>query len=109
MKYDEEDQVWCVVMFGLPTETRDQRRAATLFRNKLLDAGYSMIQYSVYARYSPTISGNRQTVSFVKRALPDYGEVRIVHISDMQWSMMQRFYGRRKQESEIKPEMLALF
>lgn len=109
MKFDKEDQVWCVVMFDLPTETRDQRRAATLFRNKLLDAGYSMIQYSVYARYSPTLASNRQTVNFVRRELPDYGEVRIVHISDMQWSLMQRFYGRTEEKSETKPELLALF
>ncbi|KFF31261.1 CRISPR-associated protein Cas2 [Bifidobacterium bombi DSM 19703] len=101
--------MWCVVMFDLPTNTKDQRRAASLFRNKLLDAGYSMIQFSVYAKYSPTLANNRQTVQFVKKELPDYGEVRILHITDRQWSMMQRFYGRTPKKTEQKPEELALF
>ena len=39
-----------LVFFDLPVKTRDQRRAATRFRNFLLGDGYHMVQYSVYAR-----------------------------------------------------------
>lgn len=37
-------------MFDLPVMTDDERRTATRFRKELLDSGYLMIQFSVYAR-----------------------------------------------------------
>lgn len=37
-------------MFDLPVMTDKERKAATRFRNDLLDNGYLMIQFSVYAR-----------------------------------------------------------
>lgn len=39
-----------LVFFDLPVKTREQRRAATRFRNFLLGDGYYMVQYSVYTR-----------------------------------------------------------
>lgn len=45
---------WLVVMFDLPTLTPVERRNAALFRKRLLEDGYLMIQYSVYARLRDT-------------------------------------------------------
>lgn len=54
MKTDEDSGgMWCMVMFDLPVKTTRQRREAMRFRNLLLDMGYGMVQYSVYARYTP--------------------------------------------------------
>ncbi len=39
-----------MVFFDLPVQTKAQRREATRFRSFLLNDGYHMIQYSVYAR-----------------------------------------------------------
>ena len=41
------------VFFDLPTNTKAERRAATQFRKFLLDDGFDMLQYSVYARLCP--------------------------------------------------------
>jgi CRISPR-associated protein Cas2 len=41
---------WLIVLFDLPTDTKEERYQATRFRNRLLDLGYLMLQYSVYAR-----------------------------------------------------------
>ena len=43
--------MWLVVLFDLPADTKDARRAYTDFRNNLLDNGFTMMQYSVYSRY----------------------------------------------------------
>lgn len=92
MKRDEDSGgMWCLVMFDLPVKTKRQRHAATVFRNMLLDMGYGMVQYSVYVRYTPTQSGNRATVKMIKDNLPANGLVRILHISDHQWSTAARF------------------
>ena len=49
---------WLMVCFDLPVMTKKQRKVATQFRKSLLDDGYQMIQYSVYAR--PCVTFSRQ-------------------------------------------------
>ena len=39
-----------MVFFDLPTVTKTERRAYTLFRRFLLNDGFDMIQFSVYGR-----------------------------------------------------------
>ena len=41
---------WLMVAFDLPVKTKEERKRATDFRNFLLDDGFQMIQFSVYAR-----------------------------------------------------------
>ena len=102
MKKDEDsDGMWCLVMFDLPVKTRRQRREATEFRN--------MVQYSVYARYTPTQSGNRSTVIAIKENLPPDGIVRILHVSDHQWSTALRFSSSKQVEANETPDYFTLF
>ncbi len=41
---------WLMAMFDLPVMTKKERKVASRFRNDLLDQGFLMIQFSVYAR-----------------------------------------------------------
>lgn len=43
--------MWMIVMFDLPVVEKAERRAATEFRNSLLDLGFEMSQFSVYMRF----------------------------------------------------------
>ena len=43
--------MWILVMFDLPVGTKEQMRAATRFREYLLDEGFEMAQFSIYARF----------------------------------------------------------
>ncbi len=43
--------MWLMVMFDLPVTEKEQRKEATYFRNRLLDLGFEMIQFSVYMRF----------------------------------------------------------
>ena len=45
----------------------------------------------------------------IKRALPPDGEVRIVRITDKQFSMMEVFFGKKREKTEIAPEQLQFF
>lgn len=101
--------MWCLVMFDLPVATKQQRREATQFRNLLLDLGYAMVQFSVYVRYTPTQSGNRSTVAIVKENLPAGGKVRILHVTDKQWSSAQRFSASKPENIDETPSLLTLF
>src|SRR3546814_3979615 len=43
--------MWIFVMFDLPVGTKKQMHDATKFREFLLDQGFEMSQFSVYARF----------------------------------------------------------
>ena len=43
--------MWILVMFDLPVVEPQERKAATGFRNALLDMGFEMTQFSVYLRF----------------------------------------------------------
>ncbi|CAG0909178.1 unnamed protein product [Cyprideis torosa] len=46
--------MWILVLFDLPTETKKERRDASIFRKKLIQDGFSMFQFSIYLRHCPS-------------------------------------------------------
>jgi len=105
----KDDAMWSVVMFDLPVKTKMQQREANRFRNLLLNLGYSMVQYSVYVRFLPIASGATVPVKTIKKGLPPQGEVRIVHVTDKQWSKGLRFANTAEYEPENPPDQLTIF
>jgi CRISPR-associated protein Cas2 len=76
---------WILVMFDLPVLTPDERKTAARFRHDLLDEGYLMLQWSVYAR--PCISYEQMDthIARVKKMTPAAGNVRLMFLTDQQW------------------------
>lgn len=109
MRPRPEDAVWCLIMFDLPVQTKTQRREATKFRKLLVDSGYALIQYSIYGKYSPTIQSNMAIERFIKAHLPQDGEVRMLHLTDCQWSTATRIVARKPCNQEGAPEQFSLF
>lgn len=105
----KDDSVWCLVMFDLPVATSRQRREANSFRNLLLDDGFSMVQFSVYVRYLPLGSQLHHIAKSLKANLPDQGEVRIVPMTDRQWSEAFRFSNGTPVKAEKTPDQLQIF
>ncbi|MGC8697432.1 MAG: CRISPR-associated endonuclease Cas2, partial [Halothiobacillus sp.] len=50
MSYETRRFMRLMVFFDLPTLTREDKRAYTLFRRFLIQDGYDMLQWSVYGR-----------------------------------------------------------
>jgi CRISPR-associated protein Cas2 len=102
---------WLIVAFDLPVLTKEQRKAATDFRNFLIDDGYQMIQYSVYAR--PCVSFSRQEthIARVKHNLPDEGSVRAIFVTRSQWerSFVIQGFPASQVEAEKLPEQIQLW
>ncbi len=109
MRPKPEDAMWCLIMFDLPVQSKEQRKEATKFRKLLIDSGYALIQYSVYGKYSPTIQSNMAVERFIKANLPKDGEVRILHLTDSQWSTATRIVAQKPREQESACEQFALF
>jgi CRISPR-associated protein Cas2 len=104
--------LWLHVLYDLPVTSKPKQKAATQFRDFLLDLGFEMSQYSVYQR---CCSGKEMADSLVKKIeanLPRYGKIHIISITDKQYEKMVTFRGtsegmrRRKPEN---PDQLTLF
>ncbi len=101
--------MWIFVMFDLPVGTREQSRAATKFREFLLDEGFEKSQFSVYARFC---NGKEQYETYLRRVeskLPDRGDVHILSFTDRQYENIVRFSGQRRRRQRKNPDQLALF
>jgi len=100
--------MWMIVMFDLPVVEPEDRRAATRFRNYLLDEGFTMAQYSVCYRL---LSGKEAVESLAKRietSVPEYGVVQMLTVTDKQYENIQTFRGKERVGQE-KPSQLVLF
>ena len=101
--------MWIFVMFDLPVGTKPEARAATKFREFLLDQGFEMSQFSVYARFC---NGKEQFAAYIRRIesnLPDRGDIHVLTFTDKQYENIVRFSSQRRQKERKNPEQLALF
>ena len=73
--------MWILVFFDLPTETKRERKAASLFRKKLIDDGFTMFQFSIYLRHCPSRENAKVHTKRVKLSLPKHGKVCILEIT----------------------------
>ena len=101
--------MWTIVMFDLPTHDEEARKEYTGFRKYLLQNGYTMMQYSVYLRHHASTENAIVHTQRVKKALPPKGEVRVIRITDKQFSLMEVFHGKSRQQTEKAPSQLQFF
>lgn len=96
-------------MFDLPVKTKEERLRAGQYRNLLLDKGFGRIQLSVYVKYYINATGSTRDVGTLKQNIPPRGQVRMLYISDRQWSSTIHFEGPKRRKPEAPPDQLLLF
>lgn len=101
--------VWLFAMFDLPVYDKQARKRYAQFRKRLLSLGFSMLQFSVYARHCRSEESSRSICGEVRAALPDEGQVRLVMVTDRQFAKMEVFVGRKRRQSEEPPAQFMLF
>lgn len=101
--------VWLLVMFDLPVGTKPERRAATKFRNWLLDEGYEMSQFSIYMRFCAAKEQADRRVRDISRNRPGKGQIHVLSVTDKQFGDMVVFREGERHKSRSVPEQLALF
>jgi len=101
--------MWMMVMFDLPVIESEERKRATAFRNRLMDEGFEMSQFSVYTRFVGT---REMCVPFIKRiksyAPPD-GHITILMFTDKQYHEIINIENRTPVNMADTPSQLALF
>lgn len=108
-EFSEYLAMWLFAMFDLPVDTRDARRQYTRFRKALLTNGFTMLQYSVYARYCPSEEASCVHFRRVRAALPPDGQVRLLFVTDRQFGKMEVYYGKNRKPVEDPPAQMMLF
>lgn len=99
--------MWIMVMFDLPTDSSLARRRYREFREKLLKRGFTMLQFSVYARHCASQEKTDVIVKAILGSLPPEGEVRIIRFTDKQFERMQVFLGKSNKPTEHAPEQIS--
>jgi len=107
--FSEYRAVWLIVMFDLPVTTSEGKKNYVRFRNRLLDEGFTMLQFSVYTRFFGSIESAAPHKKKIKKHLPPDGKVKILTITDKQFGKIDNFQGKKTVPNEEKPSQLALF
>lgn len=101
--------MWIMVLFDLPVKTKSQRKAANKYRRFLQGNGFAMLQLSVYIRWCITPKSTDAVITTVRDRIPPEGLVRIIRLTDEQWSKTIAFFGKKEVEAGTKPSQLVLF
>ncbi len=101
--------MWILVMFDLPTDTKPHRKAATTFRNFLLDEGFERSQFSVYARFVNGKEAFRTRVTRIERNLPALGDIQILNFTDRQYRDIVHFSDQGRRKARENPQQLVMF
>jgi CRISPR-associated protein Cas2 len=102
--------MWIFVMFDLPVGTEKERKDATSFRKRLLNDGFTMLQFSIYIRCCPSFEYAETHIRRVRDMIPARGLISIVTITDKQFSQIRNFMGKVEVRSEHEaPVQLEMF
>ena len=101
--------MWLFTMFDLPVDSREARRHYAEFRKTLVKHGFSMLQFSVYARYHASEEAAELHRGVIKASLPPDGHVRILAVTDRQFGKMENYIGKKRATTEKPPTQLELF
>ena len=101
--------MWTIVCFDLPTEKPKHKKAYVRFRRELLAMGFSMLQYSVYARFAASDEIDKAVRGQICDVLPEWGQVRVLSLTDRQFEKQALFVGKIREKVESAPQQILLF
>ena len=84
-----------IIMFDIPTETIEDKKAYRKFRKFLLSEGFLMHQYSVYSRLLLNGNANSLLVGRLKANNPNKGFITILTVTEKQFARMV-YYTEKK-------------
>ena len=87
----EYRNMWVLVLFDLPTETKKDKRAYADFRKNLQKDGFTMFQFSIYVRHCASSENAAVHIKRVKSFLPEYAQIGIMCITDNQYRYIELF------------------
>lgn len=91
-----------LVMFDLPTITKENKTDYLKFRNALISEGFIMIQFSIYSRFCKNDSEYAKYLRKIKKIAPKTsGDIRIFNVTENQYKKMHLISSKKKSDEEL--------
>ncbi|KEY47637.1 CRISPR-associated protein Cas2 [Streptococcus equinus] len=84
-----------ILMFDMPTETVEERKAYRKFRKFLLSEGFIMHQFSVYSKLLLNNSANKAMIDRLQSNNPKKGSITLLTVTEKQFARMIYLNGER--------------
>ena len=84
-----------LLMFDMPTETADERKAYRKFRKFLINEGFIMHQFSVYSKLLLNNSASNAMLERLKANNPKKGNITLLTVTEKQFARMIYLNGQR--------------
>ncbi|MGV3465705.1 MAG: CRISPR-associated endonuclease Cas2 [Heyndrickxia sp.] len=98
-----------MLFFDLPMNTAAERRVYAKFRKYLINNGFTMLQFSVYAKIFPNRISLVQYIEGLKRNIPTKGSIRIMGVTEKQYEKMLILVGGKSiQEEKITDDPMVI-
>ena len=98
-----------MVFFDLPTDTKKERKVATVCRQNRIKDGFTLFQFSIYIRPGGSKENMGVHIKRVSSFIPTYGKVGVMGITDKQFEEIKLFYGQKPQRPNAPGAQLELF
>ncbi len=99
-----------LILFDLPMVSKKDKKQYTDFRRFLIRDGYSMVQYSVYARICPNLDTVQTHIKRLEMSAPEHGAVRSIVVTNKQYAEAKIITGKWKpQEKMVREQQISLF
>ncbi|HFU3799311.1 TPA: CRISPR-associated endonuclease Cas2 [Streptococcus suis] len=82
-----------ILMFDMPTDTAEERKAYRKFRKFLLSEGFIMHQFSVYSKLLLNNSANTAMIARLKENNPRKGNITLLTVTEKQFARMIYLHG----------------
>ncbi|WP_253248344.1 CRISPR-associated endonuclease Cas2 [Helicobacter sp. 12S02634-8] len=106
----EERFMRILVMFDVPTHTKEDRKSSARFRKELLKDGFIMLQFSVYVRICKGVASANSHCQRLELILPPRGNIRALILTEKQFDQMKLLLGSKSDLEEVhQPRQLTLF
>ena len=84
-----------ILMFDMPVETAEGKKAYRKFRQFLIDEGFIMHQFSIYSKLLLNNSANNAMIERLKNHNPKKGSITLLTVTEKQFSRMIYLCGER--------------
>lgn len=84
-----------ILMFDMPIETAEERKAYRKFRKFLLSEGFIMHQFSVYSKLLLNNSANKAMIDRLQANNPKKGSITLLTVTEKQFARMIYLNGER--------------
>jgi CRISPR-associated protein Cas2 len=98
-----------IVLFDLPVSSKTSRRCYQQFHKFLIKDGYTMMQFSVYARIANGLDGVQRHTTRLRANLPPKGHVRAMTITEKQYETMLFLVGKPAAQEKMVGSQLQIW